>query len=76
MGFFATYCGAIYNDYTSMATMMFGESCYSTDSSKLPAGKEIVPVKGMEKEAKYFAERIDDDCVYKFGIDHIWFRSD
>ena len=73
MGFFATYCGAIYNDYTSMATMMFGEGCYTTDSSKLPEGKEIVPVKGMNNS--YWAEPINDECVYKFGVDPIWFRS-
>lgn len=73
MGFFATYCGAIYNDYTSMATMMFGEGCYSTDSSKIKTGKEIVPVKGMKDS--YWAEPINDECVYKFGVDPIWFRS-
>ena len=29
MGFFSLYCGFIYNDMTSMATMTFGQSCYS-----------------------------------------------
>ena len=34
MGLFAFYCGAIYNDYTSLPAQLFGESCYTTDSSK------------------------------------------
>jgi hypothetical protein len=50
---------------------MFGESCYTTDHTKTT--KEIIPVKGMDD--MYFAELIEEDCVYKFGIDHIWFRS-
>jgi V-type H+-transporting ATPase subunit a len=28
MGFFATFCGFIYNDYTSIPLYIFGESCY------------------------------------------------
>ena len=51
---------------------MFGESCYTTDPSK--TAKTIQKVEGGE-EAGFWAETIDDDCVYKFGIDHIWFRS-
>lgn len=31
MGLFSTFNGAIYNDYTSMGTEMFGPSCYTTD---------------------------------------------
>jgi len=28
MGIFATFCGFCYNDYTSVALYMFGDSCY------------------------------------------------
>jgi hypothetical protein len=27
-GLFATFCGLIYNDFSSMSTIIFGESCY------------------------------------------------
>jgi len=29
MGIFATFCGLIYNDFTSMGTMLFGTSCWT-----------------------------------------------
>ena len=72
MGFFAFFSGAIYNDYTSMGTEMFGKGCYTTTASETN-GKEIEAVKNQD--AYYFAEKIDDECVYKFGIDPVWFRS-
>ncbi len=28
MGFFSTYCGFIYNDFTSIPLKLFGDSCY------------------------------------------------
>ena len=28
MGIFATFCGFIYNEFTSLGTMTFGETCY------------------------------------------------
>lgn len=71
MGLFSTYCGAIYNDYTSLATQMFGESCYTSDPSK--TDKTIQRLETAD--ATYWAETVNDDCVYPFGIDHIWFRS-
>jgi V-type H+-transporting ATPase subunit a len=32
MGIFSTYCGLIYNDFTSLGTAIFGKSCYNTVS--------------------------------------------
>lgn len=29
MGFFSTYCGLIYNDFTSIPAYIFGNSCYN-----------------------------------------------
>jgi len=31
MGIFATFCGLIYNDYTSTATSIFGDGCYKAE---------------------------------------------
>lgn len=28
MGIFATFCGFIYNEFTSLGTMTFGKTCY------------------------------------------------
>lgn len=28
MGFFSFYCGIIYNDFTSIPTKLFGDSCF------------------------------------------------
>lgn len=33
MGLFSTYCGFIYNDFTSIPVELFGKSCYVTDHS-------------------------------------------
>ena len=30
MGFFATYCGLIYNDFNSIPLKLFGSSCYES----------------------------------------------
>ena len=34
MGLFSTYCGFIYNDFTSIPIELFGKSCYVTDHVK------------------------------------------
>jgi V-type H+-transporting ATPase subunit a len=31
MGLFSFYCGLMYNDFTSVAVKLFGDSCYTTD---------------------------------------------
>lgn len=71
MGIFSTFNGFIYNDYTSMGTEIFGKGCYTTDSQK--TSKEIEAV--ADAEGMYYAQTINDECVYKFGMDPIWFRS-
>jgi V-type H+-transporting ATPase subunit a len=72
MGIFATYCGAIYNDYTSMGTQTFGKTCYTTDPTKTFKGA-VTPMEGQK--GYYFSETITEDCVYPFGMDPVWFRS-
>ena len=57
MGFFAFYCGWIYNDFLGMNLNIFG-SCYNNAiKDGIPDGKMVEP---------------DADCVYPFGIDPIW----
>ena len=75
MGLFSIFCGAVYNDYTSMGTEMFGKGCYTTQTDDLSdeTSKTIEPVK--DQLGYYYAETKDEECVYKFGMDPIWFRS-
>jgi V-type H+-transporting ATPase subunit a len=61
MGFFATYMGFIYNDFTSNATQIFGTGCYD----RIENGEDD----------KVFMHKTDENCVYPFGIDPVWFRS-
>lgn len=60
MGIFATYCGIVYNDFTSIALQLFGPGCYETK----PTGEDTSV--GLP---------IDSDCIYPIGMDPIWFRS-
>jgi V-type H+-transporting ATPase subunit a len=64
MGFFALFCGFVYNDLSSMPTQIFGEGCYR-DKNVVKNGT-VVAVEG---------EVIDKECVYPFGMDPVWFRS-
>ena len=66
MGFFSFYVGLIYNDFSSLATQMFGKSCWSV-------ADDAVPVAGSP--GYYYATQQDPDCVYPFGIDHTWYRA-
>lgn len=52
MGFFACYCGWMYNDFISMPLNIFG-TCYVN--------------KGDD------AERVNQSCVYPFGLDPKWY---
>lgn len=62
MGLFATYMGFIYNDFTSTTTMTFGATCYD----KIEEGTS---------GAKYL-HKTDSNCVYPFGMDPIWYRTE
>jgi V-type H+-transporting ATPase subunit a len=59
MGFFATYCGFMYNDMTSITLNVFGESCYNI----------------VEQSDGSLETEIQDECVYPFGMDPIWYIS-
>ena len=57
LGFFAFYCGFIYNDFLALPTNLFG-SCYEN---------EINPENGAKEAVKL------DGCTYPFGFDPKWF---
>ena len=64
MGFFAFYCGFIYNDIIGFQINLFS-SCYT-------------PPFHPDPESKHQIEKVmhaRPDCVYPFGIDPIWGRS-
>jgi V-type H+-transporting ATPase subunit a len=46
MGFFSTYCGFIYNDFTSIPLKLFGDSCYEKNVAGLIVQKDdcVYPV--------------------------------
>ena len=65
MGFFATYCGLLYNDFLSMP--IDGGSCYNlTDLKKNNESQRLIN-KEEGEEIEY--------CKYKFGIDPVWYIS-
>jgi V-type H+-transporting ATPase subunit a len=64
MGFFAFYCGWIYNDFIGMSLNIFG-SCYHP-GPKPDGGDSNLIAKA------YFP---DKDCIYPIGLDPIWGRS-
>lgn len=64
MGLFATFCGFIYNDFTSLGTQTFGPSCYKTADFEKVAGAKYQVWAHQSK-----------NCVYPFGFDPIWFRA-
>lgn len=67
MGFFAFYCGVIYNDFMAIPIWAF-ESCY--DLKELPvdtthADHDHVPMEAVPKE----------DCTYPVGVDPVWYMG-
>lgn len=68
MGFFATFCGIIYNDFVGIPVWLF-DSCYDvrdlpTDPSK-HSDSHHVPQEAIYKP----------DCVYAAGIDPVWYMG-
>ena len=64
MGLAATFCGFIYNEFTSLGTQTFGQGCYQKRDFEKVAGAN----------GQYWAHQ-KADCVYPFGFDPTWFRS-
>ena len=60
MGFFAFYCGWIYNDFLGMNLNIFG-SCYDPTKAKMTKDSYLEPLR--------------PDCIYPFGIDPVWGKA-
>lgn len=65
MGFFAFYCGWVYNDFIGFSMNLFG-SCYGPVQPQLEGTGEVIPTPIYPKAG----------CVYPFGIDPIWGRAE
>lgn len=61
MGFFATYCGFIYNDFLSISLNLFG-SCFDIKSGH--------PTENQTSGGTLY--KTSADCVYPFGVDPAW----
>lgn len=61
MGFFAFYCGWIYNDLIGFNYNFFG-SCYDPKAINPDSGDRHIHAK--------------EGCVYPFGIDPIWGKAE
>ena len=59
MGFFAVFCGLIYNDFTSVGMYLFGPSCWN-----------LPPEHALDRSAT-----AKDGCVYAVGVDPIWYMA-
>ena len=66
MGFFAFYCGWIYNDFMGYNLNIFG-SCYNPP---LPPSDDEKGSSTLEPQ-----KPLSDECMYPFGIDPIWGRA-
>lgn len=70
MGFFAFYCGVIYNDFMAIPLWTF-DSCY--DLKDLPVNHDEAshgdehhtPMEAIPKE----------DCTYPIGVDPVWYMG-
>jgi len=74
MGFFAFYCGIIYNDFSSLPIML-SKSCWSEPAdldteAKIKAYNEANP--GVTTQNF----KLEPDCVYPFGLDYTWMRTE
>lgn len=65
MGFFAVYCGFIYNDVIGFNVNLFG-SCYDPPAHPSEEDERV----GMPIYPR------DPDCVYPMGIDPVWGRAE
>jgi len=71
MGFFACYCGFLYNDFMSISFNFF-DSCYDAKSTALYPGLTSEHIYPYKADNKGVTPTTLDGCVYPFGVDPIW----
>ena len=67
MGFFALFCGLMYNDFVAIPLFIF-DSCYTV--TKLDDAGKIGAHGELEFKYSVFLKR---DCTYPVGIDPAWY---
>lgn len=77
MGFFAVFCGAIYNEFFAIP-IPWQKSCYTKGTdSKGATVWNFINMKSWTDPITKVEKQIPDygDCVYMFGMDHVWGMS-
>jgi len=69
MGFFAFYCGIVYNEFFSIPLKLFS-SCYYRDYETDPS-----TLSPTAKEPSFQYKRVSETCVPTVGFDATWFDS-
>ena len=68
MGFFACYNGLLYNEFFAIPNDWFG-SCYDIQGERKADGPE------GSTSGFYKLKNPDENCVYPFGFDPVWWLS-
>lgn len=71
MGFFAFYCGVIYNDFMAIPLWTF-DSCYELRDRPPPEGSEH-QISGHEHVSMEAVPK--EDCTYPIGVDPVWYMG-
>lgn len=74
MGFFALYCGLLYNDFLSLSLNLFG-SCYDGELTEPCWGDDETSMCIPYKKPHSTPDGELTGCVYPFGIDPVWSLS-
>ena len=67
MGFFACYNGLLYNEFFAIPNDWFG-SCYDIQGERKADGEGST-------SGFYKLKNPDENCVYPFGFDPVWWLS-
>jgi V-type H+-transporting ATPase subunit a len=72
MGFFALFCGLMYNDFVAIPIWLF-DSCY--DIVDLPASSDSHSSTTSEHSIPPQDAFLKADCVYPAGVDPVWYMG-
>jgi V-type H+-transporting ATPase subunit a len=70
MGFFAMFCGLIYNEFFAIPMSIFGGSDYESEVKVIDNSGRFGYVRKIDAGEAYPTR------VYSFGFDPVWFLSD